>query len=118
MHLLYCLGVFKQPSLDLSSPEIHIQPKLVESSEMGVSASELGYTVDAFTDGAYAGDYFVDGDKIDLTIIGKQAFERRTQDLLVGARIGDAAHLDPVTTRGQGDVARWRRADPMTCASR
>ena len=41
-----------QPSLDLSSPEIHIQPKLVESSEMGISASELGYTVDAFVDGA------------------------------------------------------------------
>jgi HAE1 family hydrophobic/amphiphilic exporter-1 len=85
-----------QPSLDLSSPEIHIQPKLVESSEMGISASELGYTVDAFVDGAYAGDYFVDGDKIDLTIIGKNAFDRRTQDLLsipVATRSGEVVPL-------------------------
>ncbi len=71
-----------RPSLDLSSPEIHVQPKLVESSEMGVSASELGYAVDAFVDGAYAGDYFVDGDKIDLTIKGDDSFAGRTQDIL------------------------------------
>ena len=85
-----------QPSLDLSSPEIHVQPKLVESSEMGINASELGYTVDAFVDGAYAGDYFVDGDKIDLTIIGKNAFDRRTQDILsipVATRSGQVVPL-------------------------
>lgn len=70
-----------RPSLDLSSPEIHLRPKLVESSEMGVTASDLGYAVDAFIDGAYAGDYFVDGDKIDLTIIGKDSFSGRTQDI-------------------------------------
>ena len=71
-----------QPSLDLSSPEIHVQPKLVESAEMGVSAADLGYAVDAFVDGAYAGDYFVDGDKIDLTIVGDESFAGRTQDIL------------------------------------
>jgi HAE1 family hydrophobic/amphiphilic exporter-1 len=70
-----------RPSLDLSSPEIHIEPKLVESSEMGVNASDLGYTVDALVDGAYAGDYFIGGDKIDLTIVGNASFARRTQDL-------------------------------------
>ncbi len=85
-----------RPSLDLSSPEIHVRPRLVESSEMGISASELGYTVDAFVDGAYAGDYFVDGDKIDLTIIGKDAFEGRTQDIMslpVATRSGQVVPL-------------------------
>lgn len=70
-----------QPSLDLSSPEIHVHPKLIEASEMGVSATELGYTVDAFVDGAYAGDYFVGGEKIDLTIIGNSFFAEHTQDI-------------------------------------
>jgi HAE1 family hydrophobic/amphiphilic exporter-1 len=70
-----------RPSLDLSSPEIHVEPKLVEASEMGVNASELGYAVDALVDGAYVGDYFTGGDKIDLTIVGSKAFTRRTQDL-------------------------------------
>ncbi len=70
-----------QPSLDLSSPEIHLEPRLLEASEMGVTAAELGYAVDAFVDGAYAGDYFIDGDKIDLTIKGAASFTGRTQDL-------------------------------------
>ena len=71
-----------RPSLDLSGPEIHVEPKLVESSEMGVTASDLGYTVNALVDGAYVGDYFTGGDKIDLTIIGDELFARRTQDLV------------------------------------
>ena len=70
-----------QPSLDLASPEIHIQPKLIESSEIGFSAADLGYMVDAYVDGAYAGDYFVDGEKIDLTIKGQDSFATRTQDI-------------------------------------
>jgi HAE1 family hydrophobic/amphiphilic exporter-1 len=85
-----------RPSLDLSSPEIHVQPKLVESSEMGISAAELGYTIDAFVDGAYAGDYFVDGDKIDLTIIGENSFGSRTQNVLslpVATRSGQVVPL-------------------------
>ena len=84
------------PSLDLSSPEIHVQPKLIESAEMGISASELGYAVDAFVDGAYAGDYFVGGDKIDLTIVGENAFAGRTQDLLsipISTRTGQVVPL-------------------------
>jgi HAE1 family hydrophobic/amphiphilic exporter-1 len=33
---------------------------------MGISNSDLGYTANALVDGAYAGDYYLDGDKIDL----------------------------------------------------
>lgn len=69
------------PSLDLSSPEVHIDPKLVQAAQMGVSAVDLGYTVDALVDGAYAGDYYIGGTKIDLTIIGETRFAERTQDL-------------------------------------
>ncbi len=69
------------PSLDLSSPEVHVVPRLLQSAEMGLSASELGYTVDALVDGAYAGDYFLGTDKIDLSIRGKDEFARQTQDV-------------------------------------
>ncbi|MEQ8784753.1 MAG: efflux RND transporter permease subunit [Pirellulaceae bacterium] len=69
------------PSLDLSSPELHVVPKLVQSRDMGVSASELGYMVDALNDGAYATDYYTGGDKIDLVILGAEQFAQRTQDL-------------------------------------
>lgn len=69
------------PSLDLSSPEMHVVPKWQQAADMGISAEEMGYTVDALVDGAYAGDYFIDGDKIDLTIKGGEEFASHTQDL-------------------------------------
>ncbi|MCA9027858.1 MAG: efflux RND transporter permease subunit [Planctomycetaceae bacterium] len=72
---------FPQPSLDLSSPELQLTPRLMQTAEMGVSATELGYTVDALLDGAYAGDYFSGGDKIDMTIKGTDTSVSHTQDL-------------------------------------
>jgi len=59
------------PSLDLASPEVHVEPKLVQAREMGVRTDDLGYTVNALVDGAYAGDYFQGSDKIDLSIVGR-----------------------------------------------
>jgi HAE1 family hydrophobic/amphiphilic exporter-1 len=69
------------PSLDLSAPELHVVPKWEQAADMGVTATDLGYAVDALVDGAYATDYFTGGDKIDLTIIGREQFVQRTQDL-------------------------------------
>lgn len=69
------------PSLDLSSPEMHVKPKWQQAADMGVTATDLGYTVDALVDGAYASDYFVGGNKIDLSIVGHEQFVERTQDL-------------------------------------
>jgi HAE1 family hydrophobic/amphiphilic exporter-1 len=69
------------PSLDLSNPEVHVTPKLWQSSELQLSASQLGYAVDALVDGAYASDYIVGGKKIDLTIRGRDEFAQQTQDI-------------------------------------
>ena len=73
--------MFPRPSLDLSSPEIHLIPDKVACAELGVTADELGYTVDAFVDGAYAGDFFYGGDKVDITLKGDRVVDLRTQDL-------------------------------------
>jgi HAE1 family hydrophobic/amphiphilic exporter-1 len=69
------------PSLDLSNPEVQLIPKLVQAAEMGVSATDLGYAVDALVDGAYVTDYFIGGDKIDLVVMGNEIYASRTQDL-------------------------------------
>jgi HAE1 family hydrophobic/amphiphilic exporter-1 len=69
------------PSLDLSSPEMHVIPKWEQAADMGVSAVDLGYTVDALIDGAYASDFYTDGTKIDLSILGTPELTGRTQDL-------------------------------------
>ncbi len=87
------------PSLDKSSPELHLYPKLMQSAEMGISASDLGYTANALVDGAYSGDYLYKGDKIDLTIVGRASSIEHTQDveaLPVATRVGQVVPLGAV----------------------
>lgn len=79
------------PSLDLSSPEVHILPRLERAADLGVNATELGYAIDALADGAYVGDYIHNGRKIDLVIYGADDYLRHTQDL---------AHLPMSTPAG------------------
>jgi HAE1 family hydrophobic/amphiphilic exporter-1 len=70
-----------RPSLDLNSPEVHVLPRWEQAADLGVSADELGYIVDALIDGAYATDYYVGGTKIDLTIMGRADQAAHSQDL-------------------------------------
>ena len=77
-----------EPSLDLSNPEIHVDPKPLQMAELGMNNTDLGYAVNALVDGAYATDYFMGGSKVDLTIMaqGEQAeglddYQRFTQEL-------------------------------------
>ena len=48
---------------------------------MGMDATALEYAVNALVDDAFAADYFLGGDKIDLTIIGQPQSVVRTQDI-------------------------------------
>lgn len=89
------------PSLDLSSPEVHIVPKLLQAADMEVSSVDLGYTANALIDGAYAGDYYLGGDKIDLTIIGRSKHIQNTQDvkaLSVATPMGSLVPLEALAT--------------------
>jgi hydrophobic/amphiphilic exporter-1 (mainly G- bacteria), HAE1 family len=70
-----------EPSLDLSSPEVHIEPKLVQAADMRISTTDLGFTANALIDGAYVSDYFLEGKKIDLTVMGEEQYARTTQDI-------------------------------------
>jgi HAE1 family hydrophobic/amphiphilic exporter-1 len=72
---------FPKPSLDLSSPEVHVVPKLVQAADMQVSSADLGFAVNALVDGAYVSDYYLDGKKIDLTVMGDARFAKSTQDV-------------------------------------
>ncbi|MGB4708969.1 MAG: efflux RND transporter permease subunit [Fuerstiella sp.] len=69
------------PGLDLSSPELHVIPRLEKAAELGVTTSSIGYAVNALVDGAFAGDYWHEGRRIDLVIYGEDEYADRTQDL-------------------------------------
>ena len=70
-----------KPSLDLSSPEVQLVPRLEQAADMRLDARQLGYMVNCLVDGGYATDNFLDNDRIDLVIKGDDRFLKRTQDL-------------------------------------
>jgi hydrophobic/amphiphilic exporter-1 (mainly G- bacteria), HAE1 family len=69
------------PSLDLGNPEIQIVPDTVMTADLGLSARDLGITVDALLDGTKATDYFLEGKRLDLTIRGLDSYGGHSQDL-------------------------------------
>ena len=69
------------PSLDLSSPELHVQAKPQQSRDLGMTTTELGYAVNALIDGAFVTDYFKGGEKIDMVVLASREYEANTQDL-------------------------------------
>lgn len=70
-----------QPSLDLSSPELHVLIKRSEAADNKLDETQIGEAVMAMIDGSYVGDYYKDGYKIDLTVISQKNAVRSTQDL-------------------------------------
>lgn len=109
------------PSLDLSSPEVHANPRWEQSAELGLSADEIGYAVDALVDGAYATDYFMGGDKIDLSIVGREDTAQRTQDLEslpISTRTGRVVSLGAVAdlslSSGPEQINRRERQRAIT----
>jgi HAE1 family hydrophobic/amphiphilic exporter-1 len=69
------------PSLDLSSPEVHVTARPAQANQLGMNNSDIGATLNALVDGAYVGDYSVGGQKIDLVVLGSDSWESQTQDL-------------------------------------
>jgi len=114
-------SAFPKPSLDLSNPEIHVRRKPEQAADMGVTTEELGYTVDALIDGAYATDYYMGGDKIDLTIMGSEDYSAQTQDLRnlsVATPTGDLARLESLAvvelSGGPEEISRRERQRAIT----
>jgi len=112
---------FPQPSLDLSSPEMHAVPRWEQAADLGTSADEIGYAIDALIDGAYATDYFTGGDKIDLAIVGREEYAQRTQDLEslpIATRSGQVVSLGAVAelplSSGPEQINRRERQRAIT----
>ncbi len=93
------------PSLDLSTPEMQIVPKLVQAAEMGVTSRDLGFTANTLIDGAYAGDYYLDGKKVDLTIMGEERFADTTQEIEALPVATPSGQLVPLSALAQVDMS-------------
>ena len=94
------------PSLDLSSPELHVRALPIEAFSLDVDNSELGETVDALVDGTRIGDYYLGGEQIDLVILGSEEYEANTQDLreqyIATPNLREPVRLDSLANVGFG----------------
>ena len=63
------------PTLTLSQPLVEIHPKWERAAELGMSAQDLGFTVAALTDGAFAGYFYQDDEKIDIYFFSRDRFD-------------------------------------------
>jgi len=110
-----------QPALELSNPELQIEPRLLQLESLGMNATSLGYVVNALVDGAYAGDFIREGHKVDLVI--KSATEKvgRAEDLMsmpvstpIGQLVPLAAVADSQLTSGPQVITHRERQRAVT----
>jgi HAE1 family hydrophobic/amphiphilic exporter-1 len=78
-------GTFPQPSpanFALGRPELRILPNRERAADMGLTARDVGFIVEACVDGAYVGDYREsDGDIVDIVLLVEGQRERATQEI-------------------------------------
>lgn len=68
------------PSLDLGNPEVRVIPDRTRAAKVGLTAREIGITVNALMDGAVIDGYQFEGEEIDIILKGEDDWFR-TQDI-------------------------------------
>jgi multidrug efflux pump subunit AcrB len=69
------------PSLALSQPMAYIVPDWNRAAELRIAQSELGYTLWAYSDGAFVDEFFLDDDKLDIYLFSSEGTVRQPTDL-------------------------------------
>lgn len=69
------------PSLDLGNPELRIVTEREAASRVGITNSELGFTVRSLIDGVQASEFNLEGQEVDIVLRAEQDFSERTQDI-------------------------------------
>lgn len=68
-------------SLTLGQPMIEIRPDWERAAELGIDADELGYTIWAYSDGAFVDEYFQNDKKIDMFLYSTQGVIQNPDDI-------------------------------------
>ncbi len=71
----------KPSSLNMGQPMLEVHPDWERAAELGISPGDLGYTVWAYSDGAYVDEFFLDDDEIDIFLYSTTGNIERPQDL-------------------------------------
>lgn len=105
----------KPSSLTLAQPMIEIQPKWDTAAELGMTNSELGFTVAALTNGSYIDEFFLADDKIDIYLYsnaGQNASLDQLPQLPIYTPNGTILPLSSIANVVETvDTSRLRRVD-------
>jgi len=85
------------PGLELGAPEIRVEPDRIRLADNGVTARELGETVDAFNDGLRVAEVTVGSERLDLVLRGRQDAVTETQGIASLPVITSAGRIVPVS---------------------
>ena len=109
------------PSLTLGEPEIRITPNRLKLSDNGVTANELGLTLDALNDGVRVAEVTFEGKRVDLTLKGPKLDEEFTQaiyDLPIVTKDGRIVPVESLSdielTTGPTQIRRIDRFRTVT----
>ncbi len=102
-------GVFSvQPEPDnfnIPAPELNVLPDYLALTDLGLTVRDLGLTVQVNSDGAFVGDYDINGEMVDLKVIADDAVNQTSIDGLKSIPIaGPDGKI--VTLESVGDLVR------------
>ena len=89
------------PRLIFGAPEIRVRPDAARLADNGISARELGLTIDAYNDGIRVDEIYVDGRLMNLTLAGQTDGMPHTQgidDLPIITRSGNIVPVSLLAT--------------------
>jgi HAE1 family hydrophobic/amphiphilic exporter-1 len=72
---------FVRTSFEWGSPELHVEVDRKKAADLGLSVSEIGLLVETFVAGSQAGTFRERGKERDITLIGTERGDVRTQTL-------------------------------------
>ena len=81
-----------KPGLELGAPEVRVIPNLLRLADVGLTARDLGLSIDAFNDGLRVKEVTRGSKRIDLTLMGPSSQVQSTQGI---------GNLPVVTRTGQ-----------------
>ena len=110
-----------KPGLELGAPEVRLLPDPIRLSDNGVSARELGATIEAYNDGLKVDDVTIDANRLDLVLAGPDANVARTQGIeslpvvtRAGATVPASSLADIVVTAGPTKIRHVERERTIT----
>jgi len=112
-----------QPSLELGAPEVRVYPDRIRLADNGVTARELGLTLDAYNDGLRVVETTVGSERLDMMLMGQKGVVTSTQDIGAlpvvassGVIVPAASLADIAVTTGPVQIRHKERLRTVTLA--